>query len=564
MNCEHSSRARGEAVGSTRSRTFAFAFAIRSPWARLAIRHADVRGRAEYAWWHACGACDRWGNTFVSDGGSHRIRKTTPEGAVTTYAGSVKGFADGPGDQAKFYLPGGMACDAAGNLYVADEGNNRIRKITLDRVVTTVAGSRAAGKADRPALLATFNRPTDVAVHPVTGNLAVADCGNHRIRCIVFETGGAHVFTLAGKGTQGFKDGPSDTAKFDYPCSVAYDADGNLYVADLNNNRVRKITPDHTVSTFAGTGEAGHQDGAGSQATFNQPDAVACDGVGSVVVADTTSHRVRLISQAGVVTTLAGSTSGFQDGQGAGAQFSDPTGVAVDGAGNVLVGDYANRRVRRIAANLPAWPDQEATPPPVPAFNADMRKLLDPAGGDGLFHDVSFQIEGDIIHAHKNILSARSEYFATMLASGFAEGASGSGNDAPLMVADTTPMAFRALLAYLYTDTVELDDACVIDVSCLSQRYLVTTLQEACAEYCKEHVSLANAVQWLVAANTHVLEELRCVLLEYTRTHYAQIEETSPDSLDLFDDHPRLFREVVRGFGTVTSLPAAKRHKGGN
>ena len=270
-------------------------------------------------------ACDRWGNTFVSD--SNRIRKTTPSGVVTTYVGSsTKGFADGPGDQAKFNGPLGMACDAEGNLYVADEGNHRIRKITPGRVVTTVAGSGAEGQADRPALLATFNGPTDVAVHPVTGNVAVADLRNHRIRWIVFMTGGVHVFTLAGS-TKGFKDGPSDTAEFNFPCSVAYDADGNLYVADMCNDRVRKITPDHTVSTFAGTGAAGHQDGAGSQATFNQPIAVACDGVGSVVVADLCSHRVRLISQAAAVTTLAGSTHGFQDGQGAGAQFNCPDGV---------------------------------------------------------------------------------------------------------------------------------------------------------------------------------------------------------------------------------------------
>ena len=151
-----------------------------------------------------------------------------------------------------------------------------------------------------------------------------------------------------------------------------------------------------------------------------------------------------------------------------------------------------------------------------------------------------------------------------MLTSGFTEGASGSSMDTPLMVADTTPAAFRALLTYLYTDMVELDDACVVDVACLSQRYLVTPLQEACVEHCKEHVSLDNAAQWLVAAHARMLEELRNVLLEYTSTHYMQIEAAAPATLDLLDDQPRLLREVVRGFGAVTSPPAAKRHKGGN
>jgi hypothetical protein len=282
--------------------------------------------------------------------------------------------------------------------------------------------------------------------------------------------------------------------------------------------------------------------------------------VGSIVVADEGNHRIRLISQACIVATLAGSTRGFQDGQGAGAQFNNPAGVAVDCAGNVLVVDLSNRRIRRIAANLPppTWPDQEATPPPVPVFNMDVGKLLDQSNGDELFHDVSFQIEGDIVHANKCILSARCEYFATMLTSSFAEGERGSGTDAPLRVADTTPAAFRALLAYLYTDTVELDDASVIDVACLSQRYLVTTLHEACVAYCTEHASLANSIGWLVTVDVNKLEDLRAILLDYVMDNYAEIKATYPNTLDILMQHPRLMFDIM---GSLTSPPTAKRRK---
>ena len=248
------------------------------------------------------------------------------------------------------------------------------------------------------------------------------------------------------------------------------------------------------------------------------------------------------------------------------AKFSYPQAVAIDSTGSALVADGNNHRLRRVTNLAPrAWPALEDTaPPPVPMFNTDMGKLLGPAGGDELFHDASFQIEGDIIHAHRNVLSARCERFGTAFTAGFAESASSSGADAPLRVADTTPAAFSALMTCLHTDSVELDDACAVDVACLSQRYLVTPLQEACVEHCKAEVSLPNAAQWLIAAHTHMLEKLRHVLLEHTSTHYMQIEATAPATLDPLDDHPRLLREVAHGFGALTSPPTAKRHKGGN
>jgi sugar lactone lactonase YvrE len=260
---------------------------------------------------------------------------------VTTLAGSTTGFADGVATAARFSLPFGVAVDAAGNVYVADAGNHRIRKISPAGAVSTLAGS-TQGFVDGSGTAAQFNNPTAVAVD-AAGNVYVADRSNHRIRKI--SPAGA-VSTLAGS-TQGSADGVGTAAQFSNPEGVAVDAAGNVYVADLNNHRIRKITPAGAVSTLAGS-TAGFADGVGAAAQFNFPSGVAVDAAGNVYVADRSNHRIRKISPAGAVSTLAGSTQGFADGVGAAAQFSNPEGVAVDAAGNVYVADRSNHRIRKI------------------------------------------------------------------------------------------------------------------------------------------------------------------------------------------------------------------------
>jgi hypothetical protein len=289
-------------------------------------------------------AVDSTGNVYVADSSNHRIRKITPEGVVTTLAGSSLGFADGTGTNATFRNPSGVEVDSTGNVYVADTFYSRIRKITPEGVVTTLAGSSSAF-ADGTGTNARFNGPQGIAVDSA-GNLYIADSSNHRIRKI---TPAGEVTTLAGS-SQGFADGTGTNAQFNTPYGVAVDSTGNVYVADSSNHRIRKITPAGVVTTFAGTTQ-GSANGTGTNARFDNSYGVEVDSAGNVYVADTSSHRIRKITPAGVVTTLAGSTFGSTNGTGTNAQFYSPYGVAVDSAGNVYVADFNNNRIRKIIAS---------------------------------------------------------------------------------------------------------------------------------------------------------------------------------------------------------------------
>jgi sugar lactone lactonase YvrE len=264
---------------------------------------------------------------------------------VNTLAGSsTSGSADGTGTGARFYSPEGMAVDSTDNVYVADTINHRIRKFTPEGVVTTLAGSGTSGYAEGTGTEAKFRYPKDVAVDDSAGNVYVADRDNYRIRKIVISTG--EVTTLAGS-TQGYADGTGTEAKFKDPSGVAVDSAGNVYVADMWNHRIRKITPGGVVTTLAGSTD-GYADGTGTEAKFSGPFGVAVDSAGNVYVADQYNHCIRKISPEGVVTTLAGGTEGDVDGTGTAARFSSPYGVAVDSAGNVYVVDQGNHRIRKI------------------------------------------------------------------------------------------------------------------------------------------------------------------------------------------------------------------------
>ncbi|MCH6198943.1 YDG domain-containing protein [Aquiflexum sp. LQ15W] len=300
-------------------------------------------------------AVDASGNVYVADVENHRIRKITPEGGVSTLAGSSDGFADGQGTAAQFNQPGGVSLDILGNVYVADAGNSRIRKITPAGQVSTLAGSSARGGAqDGQGTAAQFRRPVGVALD-ASGNVYVADQNNHRIRKI---TPAGVVSTLAGS-TAGFSDGQGTAAQFNTPFGVSLDTLGNVYVADFLNNRIRKITPEGLVSTLAGS-TRGFSDGQGTAAQFSSPTGVALDALGNVYVADVGNHRIRKITPAGGVSTLAGSTTGFADGFGSAARFSSPRDIALDFIGNIYVADQSNHRIRKI--EMPTWSVSPALP----------------------------------------------------------------------------------------------------------------------------------------------------------------------------------------------------------
>jgi serine/threonine protein kinase, bacterial len=266
---------------------------------------------------------------------------------VTTFAGSgAAASSDGTGGAASFNVPTGVAVDAAGNLYVSEYAGNRIRKVTAAGVVTTLAGSGAAAFADGTGAAASFNGPTGVALD-AQGAVYVADGGNHRIRKV---TPMGEVTTLAGSGTAAFAEGIGAAASFDRPTNLAADPAGNLYVADAGNERIRKVTPARAVTTLAGSGTAAFADGTGGAASFSEPSGVALDAAGTILVVDLNNYRIRKITAGAVVTTLAGSGAftPFSNGTGAAATFFNSAGIAVDGAGNAYVADFGNRRIRRV------------------------------------------------------------------------------------------------------------------------------------------------------------------------------------------------------------------------
>jgi sugar lactone lactonase YvrE len=294
-------------------------------------------------------AVDGAGSVYVADTNNYTVRKVSSGGVVTTVAGLAGsyGSVDGTGNAARFSQPNGVAVDSGGNVYVADTFNYTIRKISPGGVVTTLAGLAGSyGSADGTGSAARFYGPTGVAVDSA-GNIYIADRYNQAIRKI---SNGGVVTTVAGlAGSHGSADGTGSAARFDEPQDVAADSAGNLYIADTGNSTIRKIDSGGVVTTLAGlAGSSGSADGSGSTAQFRFPEGVTVDSAGNVYVADTGNHTIRKVSNAGVVTTVAGfaGSSGSGDGTGNAVRFNGPSGVAADSAGNLYVADSLNNTIR--------------------------------------------------------------------------------------------------------------------------------------------------------------------------------------------------------------------------
>ncbi|MFD0766156.1 DUF6443 domain-containing protein [Mucilaginibacter lutimaris] len=291
-------------------------------------------------------AIDNSGNLYVADADNHMIRKISAAGVVSTLAGNGgAGSANGTGTAASFNHPAGVAVDGSGNVYVADQLNHLIRKITPAGVVSTLAGSGTAGSSNGSGAAASFNNPTGLCLDN-SGNILVADYANHKIRMI---TPAGVVSTLAGTGVAGSANGTALSATFKNPMSVTVDAAGNLYIADRLNHLIRKMSVSGTVSTFAGSGVAGSANGSGTSASFNLPTCVRADNSGTLFVTDASNNMIRKISSGGTVTTLAGTTtSGMVNGTGSVVRFSNPYGLCVDNNGNIYVAAAYNYMIRRI------------------------------------------------------------------------------------------------------------------------------------------------------------------------------------------------------------------------
>lgn len=278
-------------------------------------------------------AIDGLGNVYVADHDNNAVRKITASGGVTTLAGTAGtlGRADGSGAAARFQHPTGIAVDSAGNVYVSDDFNATMRKITPAGDVTTLAGvANALGSADGTGAAARFAFLDGVAIDSA-GNLYVADHDNATIRKI---TSGGVVTTLAGTaGKPGSMDGTGAAARFLAPAGIAVDKVGNVYATDERLHNIRKITPAGVVTTLAGgqTGVPGYADGTGSAAQFNAPGPLAVDDAGNVYVADRENHVLRKVTPAGVVSTLAGNPGVAGISLGMAPRFTHPEGLAILG-----------------------------------------------------------------------------------------------------------------------------------------------------------------------------------------------------------------------------------------
>jgi len=325
-------------------------------------------------------AADIYGNIYIADTYNYRIRKVSSTGIITTIGGNGSyGFSgdNGPATSAKFWTPVAVAVDASGNIYIADRDNNRIRKITASTgIITTIAGTgtppnnwgyNGDGIA---ATSATLTHPTGVAVD-ASGNVYIADNDVCRIRKITASTG--IISTVAGSGVcgpppGGYGDGgPATSALLQYPHDVAVDASGNLYIADEYNHKIRKVTASTGIITsLAGTGTSGFSgdNGLATVAMLNNPVSVTVDASGNVYFADPNASRVRKINSSGIITTVTGNGTHGYNGDGilaSSAQLYDPIGVAVNTSnGNLYIVDAGNingiqkDRIRLVTSSCPA------------------------------------------------------------------------------------------------------------------------------------------------------------------------------------------------------------------
>ncbi len=271
----------------------------------------------------------------------------TNEVVVSTFAGSgSQGFVNGNGTAASFRFPTYVALDGLGNVLVVDRSNHVIRKIDSDAEVTTFAGTGAIGMGNGDVTTATFKFP-DAAVTDSNGNIFITDQSNHVIRKITPE---GIVSTFAGTGSFGSNDGDGATASFYFPAGITVDSDNNLYIADFGNNKVRKITPDGTVSTFAGTGVAGAQDGTALSATFYGLTGVAMDSQNNLFVADYYNNKIRKIDALGNASTFAGTgIAGSNDGTATETTFNHPATISIDSNDHLFLTDENNNKIRKIS-----------------------------------------------------------------------------------------------------------------------------------------------------------------------------------------------------------------------
>ncbi len=298
-------------------------------------------------------AVDSNNNVYVADARNNQIRKIGADGVVSTIAGSIiAGNADGKGSKASFFYPCAIAVDDKGVLYVTDTENSLIRKITPDGTVTTIAGALTPINRGNQQDNTRLDNPRGILVDK-QGNVIISDWAKDVIRKI---TPDGKMTIIAGTGEPGAKDGLGTAASFYLPQGIALDSKGNLFIADTFNNMIRKMDPSGNVSTFAGKPaprgkkNRGSKDGKGPAASFSHPASIAIDKSDNIYVADDMNHKIRRITPDGRVSTIAGSGQrGADNGDASKSTFFRPVGLAVDKAGNVYIADFQNNLIRKLS-----------------------------------------------------------------------------------------------------------------------------------------------------------------------------------------------------------------------
>lgn len=284
------------------------------------------------------------GVIYVSDYNGRRIRKISG-GQVSLLAGNGNfGDTNGAGDVAEFKDPYRIEVDAAGDVFVLDQNNPHIRMITRNGFVAVFAGTAVPGFKDGYALIAQFALDQGGITFDAQGNMYISDTFNGRIRKISLA---GQVSTFAGKETVGFIDGDTSVAEFRYADGILFDKQENMLVADNGNFCIRKITPAGIVSRFTGTGTNGTADGGAGTAQFHYINDMVMDKDGNIFLSD--ENRIRKVTPEGVVSSIAGGDAGYVDGDGATARFNYPAGMAIDGEGNLYIADALNNRVRKVS-----------------------------------------------------------------------------------------------------------------------------------------------------------------------------------------------------------------------
>ncbi|MEU4796608.1 hypothetical protein [Streptomyces sp. NPDC023327] len=304
-------------------------------------------------------AADAAGAVYVAEWKGHRVRRIAPDGSIATVAGTGEpGFGGdgGPATEAALNEPGGLVCDAAGHLYVADYWNHRVRRIAPDGSITTVAGTGEPGYGGDggPATRAALNEPRGLALDGA-GTLYVAEWKGHRVRAIGAD---GRITTVAGTGEPGSgPDGvPAVDSDLHHPIDLVTDAVGRVYIADCWSHRVRVVSPDGLITTVAGTGEPGYDGGSppATKSPLHQPRGVDLDGAGRLYVADSLNECVRLVLPDGRLVTVAGGPPGDdrESGPATGALLRYPRAVRVTAGGDLLIAETDRHRVRKVTASV--------------------------------------------------------------------------------------------------------------------------------------------------------------------------------------------------------------------